>query len=144
MVSVMSRNTAARGAGATAGRTSGVEPGFHIVQSAMSRDALEKYLFESPSAIVLERFRNLNPQLTQYARPGQMLVLSDPLNSQCTREEALLMEAAQEVNRALTPMSDDEAAFMVEHHEVIRRFLVEGSTAVGIGSTMVGKHLGGY
>ncbi|MGY2402239.1 hypothetical protein [Pseudomonas sp. SDO5271_S396] len=41
----------------------------------MSLDALEKSLFESPSAIVLERFRSLNPQLTQYARPGQILVL---------------------------------------------------------------------
>lgn len=107
----------------------------------MPRSELEKTLFEPPSAIVLERFRSLNPHLTQYARPGQMLVLSDPLNSQCTREEALLMEAAQEVNNALTPMNDDEAVFMVEHHEVVRMFLVDASTAVGIGSTMVGKHL---
>lgn len=108
----------------------------------MPRGELEKSLFESPSAIVLERFRSLNPQLTQYARPGQMLVLSDPLNSQCTREEALLMEAAQEVNNALAPMSDEDAAFMVEHHEVVRVFLAESSTAVGMGSSMVSKHLG--
>ncbi len=107
----------------------------------MPRGELEKSLFESPSAIVLERFRSLNPQLTQYARPGQMLVLSDPLNSQCTREEALLMEAAQEVNSALAPMSDEDAAFMVEHHEVVRGFLAEGSMAVGIGSTMMEGHL---
>ena len=107
----------------------------------MPRDELEKTLFESPSAIVLERFRSLNPHLTQYARPGQMLVLSDPLNSQCTREEALLMEAAQEVNNALTPMSDEEAAFMVEHHEVVQGFLAEGSMAVGMGASMVSKHL---
>ncbi|WP_460147410.1 hypothetical protein [Pseudomonas sp. H2_H03] len=71
-----------------------------------------------------------------------MLVLSDPLNSQCTREEALLMEAAQEVSNALTPMSDEEAAFMVEHHEVVRGgFLADSSMAVGIGSTMVEGHL---
>ncbi|SEE09619.1 type VI secretion system secreted protein VgrG [Pseudomonas costantinii] len=130
-----------KGAGATAGKTSGVEPGFHIVQRAMSRDALEKSLFESPSAIVLERFRSLNPQLTQYTRPGQMLVLSDPLNSQCTREEALLMEAAQEVNEALKPMSDDEAAFMVEHQQEIGAFLAQSSMAVGVGSSMVASHL---
>jgi len=130
-----------KGPGPSAGKAAGVEPGFHIVQRAMSRDALEKSLFESPSAIVLERFRSLNPQLTQYARPGQMLVLSDPLNSQCTREEALLMEAAKEVNDALTPMSDDEAAFMVEHQQEVGAFLAQSSMALGVGSSMVENHL---
>ncbi|WP_448653259.1 hypothetical protein ACSHWC_08470 [Pseudomonas fluorescens] len=70
-----------------------------------------------------------------------MLVLSDPLNSQCTREEALLMEAAKEVNDALTPMSDDEAAFMVEHQQEIGAFLAQSSMAVGVGSSMVASHL---
>ncbi|WP_460149944.1 hypothetical protein [Pseudomonas sp. S3_A03] len=51
------------------------------------------------------------------------------------------MEAAQEVGNALTPMSDEEAAFMVEHHEVVRGFLAEGSMAVGVGGSMVSKHL---
>lgn len=51
------------------------------------------------------------------------------------------MEAAQEVSNALTPMSDEEAAFMVEHHEVVRGFLAEGSMAVGVGGSMVSKHL---
>lgn len=55
---------------APAAKESAVEPGFHIVQRVMPRGELEKSLFESPSAIVLERFRSLNPQLTQYARPG--------------------------------------------------------------------------
>lgn len=105
----------------------------------MSRDALEKSLFESPSAIVLERFRSLNPQLTQYARPGQMLVLSDPLNSQCMREEALLMEAAKEVNDALTPMSDEEAAFMVEHQQEVGAFFGAEFDGVGGGIKHGGK-----
>jgi len=51
---------------------SAVEPGFHIVQRAMQRGELEKTLFESPGAIILERFRSLNPHLTQYARPGHI------------------------------------------------------------------------
>lgn len=70
-----------------------------------------------------------------------MLVLSDPLNSQCTREEALLMEAAKEVNDALTPMSDDEAAFMVEHQQEVGAFLAQSSMALGVGSSMVENHL---
>jgi hypothetical protein len=113
---------------------SGVEPGFHIVEQGMSRAALESTLFPQPDPAVLDKFRSLNPQLTQYAKPGQLIVLSDPRNTQCTREEALLMEAAQKVDAALTPMSDAEAEFMVRHHGEIQ-------TAVGIGSAMFSNHL---
>jgi hypothetical protein len=120
---------------------SSVEPGFHIVEQGMSRSALESTLFPQPDPAVLEKFRSLNPQLSQYARPGQLIVLSDPRNTQCTREEALLMEAAQKVDAALAPMSDSEAEFMARHHGEIESFLSQGSTGVGIGSAMFGSHL---
>lgn len=118
-----------------------VEPGFHIVQSAVPRSELEALLFEQPNAAVLNKFRTLNPQLSSFAKPGQLIVLSDPQNTQCTREEALLMEAADKVNSALEPMSDDEAAFMVRHQAEIESFLTEGSGAIGIGEVMFSKHL---
>lgn len=119
----------------------GVEPGFHIVQSAITRSELEALLFEQPNAAVLDKFRTLNPQLSNYAKPGQLIVLSDPENHQCTREEALLMEAADKVNSTLGSMSDDEAAFMVRHRAEIELFLTEGSGAIGIGEVMFSKHL---
>ena len=118
-----------------------VEPGFHIVEQGMSRSALESILFPQPDPAVLEKFRSLNPQLTQYAKPGQLIVLSDPRNTQCTREEALLMEAAQKVDAALEPLSDTEAEFMTRHHGEIESFLSQGSTSVGIGAAMFGTHL---
>ncbi len=120
---------------------SGAEPGFHIVEQGMSRSALESTLFPQPDPAVLEKFRSLNPQLTQYAKPGQLIVLSDPRNTQCTREEALLMEAAQKVDTALAPMSDSEAEFMARHHGEIESFLSQGSTSVGIGAAMFSNHL---
>ncbi|WP_277587655.1 PAAR domain-containing protein [Pseudomonas chlororaphis] len=119
----------------------GVEPGFHIVQSVIPRSELEALLFEQPSAAVLNKFRSLNPQLSSYAKPGQLIVLSDPKNHQCTREEALLMDAANKVNSALGSMSDDEATFMVRHRAKIESFLTEGSGAIGIGEVMFSKHL---
>ena len=119
----------------------GVEPGFHIVQSVIPRSELEALLFEQPSAAVLNKFRTLNPQLSSYAKPGQLIVLSDPKNHQCTREEALLMEAANKVNSVLGSMSDDEATFMVRHRAEIESFLTEGSGAIGIGEVMFSKHL---
>jgi type VI secretion system VgrG family protein len=121
--------------------TSNVEPGFYIVEQGMSRSALESILFPQPDPAVLDKFRSLNPQLTQFAKPGQLIVLSDPRNTQCTREEALLMEAAQKVEAALAPMSDSEAEFMVRYQAEIQSFLSQGSTAVGIGSAMFSNHL---
>lgn len=118
-----------------------VEPGFLIVQSSLPRSELEARLFEQPNAAVLDKFRALNPQLSLFAKPGQLIVLGDPKNTQCTREEALLMEAAAKVNNALESMSDDEAAFMVRHQAEIESFLTEGSGAIGIGEVMFSRHL---
>jgi len=126
----------------SAAPASTVEPGFHIVEQGMSREALESILFPQPAPQMLAKFRSLNPRLTRYAKPGQLIVLSDPRNTQCTREEALLMEAAQKVDIALEPLSDSEAEFMARHHEEIQSFLSQGSTGVGIGAAMFGKHLG--
>ncbi len=120
----------------------GAEPGFHIVEQPLSCTALEALLFPQSNQVVLKKFRSLNPQLGNFAKPGQMIVLSDPQNTQCTREEALLMEAAQKVDAALGPMSDVEAAFMALHYDEIESFLAQGSTAVGIGAAMFSKHLG--
>lgn len=120
---------------------SDVEPGFHIVETPMSRSALEAVLFGSPEPAVLEKFRRLNPHLSSYAKPGQLVVLSDPNNYQCTREEALLMEAAAMVDDALEPLSDEEAAFMVQHKEEIESFLAYSSTSMGVSAAMAGSHL---
>ena len=51
------------------------------------------------------------------------------------------MEAAQRVNNALEPLSDDESTFMARHHDEIEHFLSEGATAIGIGEVMFSKHL---
>jgi type VI secretion system VgrG family protein len=119
----------------------GAEPGFHIVEQSLSRAALETHLFPQSNPVVLKKFRSLNPQLGNFAKPGQLIVLGDPQNTQCTREEALLMEAAQTVDAALGPMSDVEAEFMARHHDEIESYLTRGSTGVGIGAAMYSKHL---
>lgn len=119
------------------------EPGFHIVQQSMSRDALEASLFEKPTQAVLDKFRTLNPQLSNGAKPGHLVVLSDPKNLQCTREEAVLMEAASKVNDVLGPLSAEEASFLHRHRDEIETFLAQGSTSIGIGigQSMFAKNL---
>lgn len=117
------------------------EPGFHIVQTPISRVALETILFGTADPALLAHFRRLNPQLTEYAKPGQLIVLSDPLNQQCGREEAMLMEAAAVVNDALAPMSDEEAAFMVRHQGEIAAMLASTATSIGVVTAMAESHL---
>jgi len=120
-----------------------VEPGFYIVQTPMSRAALEVVLFGRPDAALLEKFRRLNPQLADTAKPGQMVVLSHPENHQCTREEALLMDAAEKVSAALETFTLEEAAFMVRYRQQIESVLSYGSINLGIATTAAGNHLDG-
>jgi uncharacterized Zn-binding protein involved in type VI secretion len=120
-----------------------VEPGFHIVQTPMSRAALGTVLFGQADEAVLEKFHRLNPQLSNDAKPGQLVVLSHPDNYQCTREEALLMEAAEKVSAALASMSDEEAAFMLKYRAQVESILSYGSTALNVGTAAAGNHMDG-
>ncbi|UCR83750.1 PAAR domain-containing protein [Pseudomonas chlororaphis] len=120
-----------------------VEPGFHIVQTPMTRVALESVLFGQADEAVLEKFRRLNPQLSNDAKPGQIVVLSHPDNYQCSREEALLMDAAEKVSAALASMSDEEAAFMLKYRAQVESILSYGSTTLNVGTAAAGNHMEG-
>ncbi len=117
------------------------EPGFYIVQDPMPRGSLERLLMPDATAPALEKFRSLNPHLSQWAKPGQMAVMSASPERMCTVQEALLMEAAAKVDAALTPLSDDDARFLVRNRDFIEPFLQDGAGALGTASLMVGKHL---
>jgi hypothetical protein len=118
------------------------ESGFHIVQTPMTLEALERSLFEiTPSDVLRREFRSLNRHLGERVKPGQMVIFSDSRNYMCGREEAQMMAAAEKVNEALKDLTDEEASFMVEHHEVIEPFLGVSSGALGVASFMVGQHM---
>lgn len=116
------------------------EPGFYVVPKSTTTDKLIAQLFISPSPAVIAKFKALNPNLDQI-KAGQMIVLADPNNLSCTREEALLMAAAEKVNEALQALTPDEADFMADHREEIESFLTHGSTAVGIGEAIFAQNL---
>ncbi|VVP19188.1 hypothetical protein PS870_03731 [Pseudomonas fluorescens] len=116
------------------------EPGFYVVPKSTTAEQLESTLFATKNPAVISKFKSLNPNLTD-VKAGSMIVLSDPTNLQCTREEALLMEAAAKTNEALKPLSASEADFMARHHAEIEEFLSQGSTAIGAGEAMFAKNL---
>ena len=110
----------------------------------MTLEALERELYEiSPGDSLRREFRSLNRHLGERVKPGQMVLFSDSRNYMCRREEAQMMAAAEKVNEALKDLSDEEASFMVEHHEVIEPFLEVSAGTLGVASLMIGQHLEG-
>jgi len=88
----------------------------------------------------MSKFDALNPGLST-VNAGSMIVLSDPNNLQCTREEAILMAAAAKANEAVKALSPEEASFMVRHRDEIETLLAHGATSIGIGEAMFAKNL---
>ncbi|WPX59399.1 MULTISPECIES: hypothetical protein [unclassified Pseudomonas] len=117
------------------------EPGFYIVPKSTTADKLQAQLFTSPTPAVIAKFKALNPNLDQ-VKAGQMIVLSDPNNLHCTHEEAQLMEAAGNVNKALQDLTPDEADFMARHRDEIESFLKHGSTGMGVGAAVFASNAG--
>lgn len=115
-------------------------PGFYVVPKSTTFQQLQADLFTTKDFTVLSKFKSLNPGLDQ-VKAGQLIVLSDPNNSRCTREEAHLMAAAQRVNKALESLTPEEADFMAQHHDEIESFITHGVTAVGVGEAIFAKKL---
>ena len=118
------------------------QPGFYLVPKSTTAQELEAHLFRSPASSVIAKYRALNPGLDQ-VKAGQLIVLSDPNNPRCTREEALLMAAASKVNKALEPLTPEEADFMARHRPEIETFLKYGSTAIGVGESIFSSQVKG-
>lgn len=116
------------------------EPGFYIVPKSTTREQLEASLFTLRDPAVMGKFKLLNPNLRD-VKAGSMIVLSDPNNYQCTREEVLLMDVAAKTNQVLETLSPEEADFMVQHRDAIQTFLGHGSTAIGVGASILKNNL---
>jgi uncharacterized Zn-binding protein involved in type VI secretion len=122
------------------GSAAAQEPGFYIVPKSTTREQLEASLFTLRDPAVMGKFKLLNPNLRD-VKAGSMVVLSDPQNYQCTREEALLMDVAAKTNQIIETLSPEEADFMVQHRDVIQTFLTYGSNAIGIGASVFKNNL---
>jgi len=116
------------------------EPGFYIVPKSVTREALEATLFPAPDPQVMRKFRALNPH-RDVVKAGSMIVLSDPDNHQCTREEAQVMAAAETVNAALDDLSAEQADFMHRHAAEIASFTGQTSTWLGVSAVVMETHL---
>ncbi|MGC8120180.1 type VI secretion system PAAR protein [Marinobacter sp. VGCF2001] len=117
-----------------------VEPGFHVVQSPLSKTALLAVLYGDASAKP-DSFERLNPGVGDEVLPGEMVVLGDPEGMECTREEADLMEVAAQVNAQVRALDQDEAQFIVKYYDLLEAITSAGSAGLGAGAVMVGKQM---
>ena len=116
------------------------EPGFYVVPKSMTREALEATLFPARDPAVMSKFQALNPRSGDI-KAGSLIVLSDPDNTSCTYQEALLMQTAQQVKADLDPLTPEEADFMFRHAAEIASFTSKTSTWLGVSAVVMEKHL---
>uniref|UniRef100_UPI0030D78654 PAAR domain-containing protein n=1 Tax=Pseudomonas mucidolens TaxID=46679 RepID=UPI0030D78654 len=118
----------------------GQEPGFYVAPKSMTREALEATLFPVRDPAVMSKFQALNPNVGA-VKAGSMIVLSDPDNMSCTYQEAQLMQAAQQVQASLEPLTPEEAEFMFRHAAEIASFSGQTSTWLGVSAVVMETHL---
>ncbi|QCY12744.1 PAAR domain-containing protein [Pseudomonas sp. MPC6] len=116
------------------------EPGFYVVPKSMTREALEATLFPTRDPAVMSKFQALNPPSGDF-KAGSMIVLSDPGNASCTYQEALLMQAAEQIKADLDPLTAEAADFMFRHAAEIASFTGQTSTWLGVSAVVMEKHL---
>lgn len=117
-----------------------LEPGFYIVPKSTTREQLEASLFTLRDPAVMGKFKLLNPNLRD-VKAGSLIVLSDPNNFQCTREEAMLMELAAKTNQILETLTPEEADFMEENRDAFQALLTFSSGAIGVGASIFKNNL---
>lgn len=118
----------------------GQEPGFYIVPKSTTREALEATLFPTPDPAVMAKFQALNPRKSHF-KASSLIVLSDPNNTACIRQEAQLMQAAQQVDSSLDTLTPEEADFMHRYGAEIAGFIGHTSTWLGVSSVVMETHL---
>lgn len=117
-----------------------VEPGYHVVQTPISKTELLSALYGDASAKP-DHFDRLNPGLGGQLMPGEMIVLGDPEGMECTQKEVELMEVAAQMNAQVRSLEQDEAQFLAKYYDLLEAITSTGSAGLGAGAVMVSKQI---
>lgn len=118
-----------------------LEPGFYVVPRSMSGGQVLAQL-GGETRYLSARLHRLNPTFNQGFKAGELFVIGDPANGiACTKEEAQLMAAAAQVREALTPLTEEEADFMVRYQGEIAGLIARAGQSMGIGKDMLDQGL---
>ncbi|RNL69921.1 hypothetical protein D7I40_16375 [Citrobacter sp. MH181794] len=96
-----------------------VEPGFCVIPELTTPKSYECELMVSPPPGVKELYRQLNPEKKK--KPGSILVVADPL-SQSPEKIAQIQTARDKIDKALEPLTNEEAKLLYENKTPIDIF----------------------
>lgn len=96
-----------------------VEPGFCVVPELTTPKSYECELMVSPPSGVKELYHQLNPEKKK--KPGSILVVADPL-SQSPEKIAQVQTARDRIDKALEPLTTEEAKLLYENRTPIDIF----------------------
>lgn len=95
-----------------------VAPGYCVVEQPGTLDFQARQLFRNIRSPAVILFMDLNA-VTQWLKPGQMLIVADPDTPATTQMLQTLRQAKQQTNIAFTSVSAEEADFFHKHYGMI-------------------------
>ncbi|WP_237648782.1 hypothetical protein [Serratia ficaria] len=110
-----------------------IEPGYCVVDTPGSLASQGNMLFRNPRSEAARYFMQINAD-TPWVKPGQILLVADPNNSQQEASLQQLRLAKGKVNHAMDAVSTDQADFLQRHYATIATILNGSSTGLGIAS----------
>ena len=109
---------------------SNIAPGYCIVQQPGTLDFQARMLFTNVNSDAARYFMQLNKD-TPWLKPGQILIVADPNNSNQTYQLNSLFEAKKKVNSALVTTDNSVAEFLNKNFENIAALTSIGDSVFG-------------
>ncbi|EMM0381646.1 hypothetical protein RI820_001538 [Pluralibacter gergoviae] len=109
---------------------SNIAPGYCIVQQPGTLDFQARMLFTNVNSDAARYFMQLNKD-TPWLKPGQILIVADPNNSNQTYQLNSLFEAKKKVNSAMATTDSSVASFLNDNYENIAALTALGDKVFG-------------
>lgn len=107
-----------------------VAPGYCVVQQPGTLDFQARLLFNNANSEAARYFMQLNKD-TPWVKPGQILIVADPANSNQAYQLNHLIAAKQKVNSAMATTDNSVADFLNRNYENIAALTSWGDKLVG-------------
>lgn len=107
-----------------------VAPGYCVVQQPGTLDFQARLLFNNANSEAARYFMQINKD-TPWVKPGQILIVADPANSNQAYQLNHLIAAKQKVNAAMTITDNSVADFLNRNYENIAALTSWGDKLVG-------------
>lgn len=116
-----------------------IAPGYSVVEQPGTLDFQARQLFRDTRTPAAHLFMKLNAD-TQWLKPGQILIISDPNAPVTTQILHQLKQAKQKTNAAFVGVNTEEAGFLQKHYSTIAGLTSAGDRVFGAVGDMGEKY----